>query len=237
VTISEYIAALRKNLAHGDATEHTHRPALKSLLESLAKGIIATNEPKRIACGAPDFNITRKNVPLGHVETKDVGTPLAEIEKGKGPHGAQFNRYKVGLPTWILTDYLTFHWYVAGERRLTAQLGTYDAKKKKKIEVHSNGDDEVSRLLEFFFKQPALTVESARDLAKRMAGTTQIVRDLIGETFEHGSPKDIKLLQSWITSFREVLGLYLERPLHNRSRVHDLGRALQIQRLEGSRPR
>jgi hypothetical protein len=34
----------------------------------------------------------------------------------------------------------------------------------------------------------------------------------------------------------EVLGLYLERPLHNRSRVHDLGRALQIQRLEGSRP-
>jgi hypothetical protein len=32
----------------------------------------------------------------------------------------------------------------------------------------------------------------------------------------------------------EVLGLYLERPLHNRSGVHDLGGALQIQRLEGS---
>src|SRR5208337_1680569 len=114
VTISEYIAALRKNLAHGDATEHTHRPALKSLLESLAKGITATNEPKRIACGAPDFIITRKNVPLGHVETKDVGTPLEEIEKGKGPN-EQFKRYKGGLPNWILTDYLEFHWYVAGE--------------------------------------------------------------------------------------------------------------------------
>jgi hypothetical protein len=32
------------------------------------------------------------------------------------------------------------------------------------------------------------------------------------------------------------LVLYLERPLHNRSEVHDQGRALQIQRLEGSRP-
>jgi hypothetical protein len=70
LTISEYVAELRKNLVHGDATEHTHRPVLKSLLESLAKGIIATNEPKRIACGAPDFIITRKNVPLGHVETQ-----------------------------------------------------------------------------------------------------------------------------------------------------------------------
>src|SRR5664280_594222 len=78
VTTPEYIAELRKNLAHGDATEHTHRPALKSLLESLSKGITATNEPKRIACGAPDFIITRKNVPLGHIETKDVGTPLEE---------------------------------------------------------------------------------------------------------------------------------------------------------------
>jgi hypothetical protein len=38
-------------------------------------------------------------------------------------------------------------------------------------------------------------------------------------------------------NYREVLVLYLERPLHNRSEVHDLGRALQIQRLEGSRSR
>jgi hypothetical protein len=34
---------------------HTHRPALKSLIESLALNITATNEPKRIKCGAPDF--------------------------------------------------------------------------------------------------------------------------------------------------------------------------------------
>jgi hypothetical protein len=204
MSIAEYLSALNKNLAHGDATEHTHRPALKSLLESLAKGIIATNEPKRIACGAPDFIITCKNVPLGHVETKDVGTSLVEIEKGKGPNGEQFRRYKDGLPNWILTDYLEFHWYVAGERRLTAQLGAYDAAKKK-IKALAEGENEVLKVLEAFFKQPALTVESAKDLADRMAGMTRVVRDLIVATFTHGSAKDRKQLQNWLAAFKEVL--------------------------------
>jgi hypothetical protein len=46
----EYVAAIRKAYAAGDATEHTHRPALKTLLESAGKNITATNEPRRIAC-------------------------------------------------------------------------------------------------------------------------------------------------------------------------------------------
>jgi hypothetical protein len=32
----------------------THRPALKDLLEAFYPGVIATNEPKHIKCGAPD---------------------------------------------------------------------------------------------------------------------------------------------------------------------------------------
>jgi len=72
--IAEYLAAIRKEHAAGDATEHTHRPALKTLLESAGKGITATNEPRRILCGSPDSQIARKGVPLGHVETKDIGT-------------------------------------------------------------------------------------------------------------------------------------------------------------------
>ena len=50
-----YLAELSQNLKHGDATEHTHRPALKALLESIGKDIVATNEPTRILCGASDF--------------------------------------------------------------------------------------------------------------------------------------------------------------------------------------
>jgi hypothetical protein len=203
VPVTKYLSAIKTNLARGDATEHTHRPALKALLESLSKGIIATNEPKRIACGAPDFSISRKGVPLGHVETKDVGTNLDEIERGRGPHGEQFKRYKDALPNWVLTDYLEFRWYVGGEKRLTAQLGKLI--NKKNIQVTATGADDVYNLLEAFVAQPALTVDTARDLARRMAGMTGVVRDLIIATFKFGSPNDREQLENWIKAFREVL--------------------------------
>jgi hypothetical protein len=70
---ADYLAEIKKNLAHGDATEHTHRPALKKLLESVVQRISATSERTRIPCGAPDFNIPKGKVPLGQVETKDMG--------------------------------------------------------------------------------------------------------------------------------------------------------------------
>ena len=41
-----YLSSITSALKRGDATEHTHRPALKSLIESFTKGITATNEPK-----------------------------------------------------------------------------------------------------------------------------------------------------------------------------------------------
>ena len=110
--------------------------------ESIGKDIIATNEPTRILCGAPDFNITRGKVPLGHVETKDIGENLDLMQRGKPPHGEQFGRYRDGLPNWILTDYLQFRWFVNGEKRLTVSLAELDAKgkvKAKRFAFNSEG--------------------------------------------------------------------------------------------------
>ena len=107
-----YLDEIKKNLARGDATEHTHRAALQALLQSVGKGIIATNEPKHIPIiGAPDFKVSRGKIPLGHVETKPIGVNLDEMQRGKGAYGDQFLRYSA-LPNWILTDYLEFRWYV-----------------------------------------------------------------------------------------------------------------------------
>ena len=39
-SISAYLAEIRKNLAHGNATEHTHRPMLKTLIESNCAGLL-----------------------------------------------------------------------------------------------------------------------------------------------------------------------------------------------------
>jgi len=165
---AEYLSMIRKAHGAGDATEHTHRPALKTLLESAAQGITAANEPKRIFCGSPDFQIVRKGVPLGHVETKDIDTNLDEMERGKGPHGEQFIRYRDGLPNWVLTDCLEFRWFVGGTKRLSARVAELDA--KGTLKPTPDGEQQLAQLLTAFFEQPALTIASAKKLAHRMAG-------------------------------------------------------------------
>ena len=208
MAFADYVDAIKGNLAHGDATEHTHRPALKTLLEAVDKGIIATNEPTRILCGAPDFNITRKKVPLGHVETKDIGVNLNEMERGRGPHGEQFTRYRDGLRNWILTDYLEFRWFVNAEKRLTVRIAELDS--KGNLKSLPDGEEKLAQLLTAFFKQPALTVGTAKDLAQRMAGMTRIIRDLIISTFDHEAEKG--WLHNWLAAFRETLIPDLDEP-------------------------
>ena len=67
-----YLAKLAADFKRGQATEHTYRSSLENLLESLAPHIEASNDPKHVKCGAPDFIVERRYVPLGYVETKDL---------------------------------------------------------------------------------------------------------------------------------------------------------------------
>lgn len=105
-----YISNITKAYNAGNATEHTYRPALKELIDSFVTGIVATNEPRRVACGAPDYIITKGHTPLGYIEAKDIGKLLAEVEKSE-----QLKRYLESLGNLVLTDYLEFRWYVAGQ--------------------------------------------------------------------------------------------------------------------------
>ncbi len=127
MNLSEYVSAIEANLRPGNATEHTHRAALSSLIESLEPGITATNEPKRIAVGAPDYVITRNgsglDLPVGYIEAKKVGEDLRQVERSE-----QLKRYLPSLSNLVLTDYLDFRWYLDGELRASASLGAPDSK-------------------------------------------------------------------------------------------------------------
>ena len=80
--IHNYIQSLEKELAAGNTTEHSHRPALKTLFQSLNSAITATNEPQHItAVGAPDLRIIKKKLATGYVECKDIGINLDEVIK------------------------------------------------------------------------------------------------------------------------------------------------------------
>ncbi len=169
----------------GNATEHTHRPALKSLIESLASGVTATNEPKHVECGAPDFVVSRNAqhgpMTLGYIEAKDVGKDLDDEVKRPD----QMKRYLSALPNLILTDYLEFRWYVDGEHRQSARLARVS--KTGKLVAEKDGANAVTDLLTSFLAHEGEPISTPKELALRMARLTHLIRDIIVAAFEKQS--------------------------------------------------
>jgi len=66
--IQEYFDSVAAHYKRGNATEHTYRGDLQKLIEAIVKGIAVTNEPKRIDCGAPDYILTKGEIPVGYIE-------------------------------------------------------------------------------------------------------------------------------------------------------------------------
>ena len=177
-----YLDAVAAAIKAGNATEHTHRPALKALLDAVgaqggAADIRATNEPRRIDCGAPDFIVTRGLLPLGYVEAKDVGVSL-----DKTAASDQLRRYRESLPNLILTDYIDFRWFVDGECKLAASLPRPG--KDGKVRWNEAAASEVAQLLTQFIQADLPIKATPHDLATRMAGLGRLIRGLITETFK-----------------------------------------------------
>ncbi|MGF6983429.1 putative helicase [Paraburkholderia atlantica] len=197
MNLDQYTSTLEKALKLGNATEHTHRPALKALVESLGESIVATNEPKRIACGAPDFIVTQKITPIGYIEAKDVGKNLDDVEEDP-----QLVRYRGSLRNLILTDYVDFRLYRNGEPIAQARLGTL---KKNGILLSTAADKKsVLDLLTTFVHSAVPVVTSPQELAERMAYMARMLRDLIKSVFnqernEHGE------LHELLQGFRKIL--------------------------------
>lgn len=196
---SDYLKKIEKAYAAGNATEHTHRPALKELIESMAAGITATNEPRRVKCGAPDFIVTKKQTPLGYIECKDIGKSLTEAERTD-----QIKRYRESLGNLILTDYLEFRWYVGGQYRLTMQLATVANGKIKPVK---NAEQSLQELFSAFLTTSIPTVNSPKELAVRMAALARLIRDIMREAFneEDLTGDEPDPLHEQLDGFRKVL--------------------------------
>ncbi|MDI6722047.1 MAG: N-6 DNA methylase [Candidatus Aenigmarchaeota archaeon] len=197
--ITDYLKKIEKAYAAGNATEHTHRPALKELIENIAAGIIATNEPRRVKCGAPDFIVTKKQTPLGYIECKDIGKSLAEAERTD-----QMKRYRESLGNLILTDYLEFRWYVGGQYRLTVQLATVADGKIKPVK---NAAESLQELFAAFLTASAPTVNSPKELAHRMAALARLIREIMKAAFNEEDLTDDEPdpLHEQLDGFRKVL--------------------------------
>ncbi len=196
IIFKDYLTQIEQAYKAGNATEHTHRPALKNLIEAFQPGVIATNEPKRIKCGAPDYIITRKDIPLGFIEAKDIGEPLDKLEKDE-----QLIRYRESLANLILTDYLEFRWYVGGEPRMTCRLARSQA--NSKLRVEADGIQQLTDMLQGFFATHIPVVSSPKELAVRMAALARLIRSIICQTFAEEGKHGV--LHDQIEGFRKVL--------------------------------
>jgi predicted helicase len=202
MTLGQYIDSINKRYLLGNATEHTFRGDLQLLLESLVPTIRATNEPKRQSCGAPDYIITQKDIPVGYIEAKDIADNDLDGKKKTG-HKEQFDRYKASLNNLIFTDYLAFHLYRDGEFVTKVAIGEISGGEIKPLK---DNFPVFESLIADFCSHMGQTIKSSKRLAEMMAGKAR----LLSETIERALTSDEQNLENstlkdQMIAFKDIL--------------------------------
>lgn len=202
MTLSEYINDISHSYKLGNATEHTFRGALSSLIHNIVPDIRATNEPKRQACGAPDYILTRKEIPVGFIEAKDVGNNDLDGKKKSG-NKEQFDRYKKSLNNLIFTDYLDFHLYIDGE--FVTQIAIAEVTENG-IKPLQDNFKAFENLIKDFCTHISQTIKSSENLAKMMAGKARLLSDVIEKALTSDEDHDEdSTLKEQMAAFKDIL--------------------------------
>jgi hypothetical protein len=176
-SLKQYVNELNKQYKTGIAREHSYRPALKDLLQSLLPKMVVTNEPAHFECGAPDYIISREkdHLPVFFVEAKDVGDNDLD-GRNKNGHKEQFDRYKQALDYIIFTDYLDFYLYEQGEFKDSIRIAEI---KGDKIIGISEAEDKFKGIIQHLGDSAIQRITSAPRLAKLMAGKARLLANII----------------------------------------------------------
>lgn len=201
--LNTYITDLNTQYTSGKATEHSYRPLLKTLLETLLPKLNIINEPKRQACGAPDYILTHADLPIGFIETKDINDKDLKGEKSKNGNKEQFDRYKKSLTNLIFTDYLTFHFYRNEE--LLHSVTIAKVTDKGITPLPENFDTFLTYIQNFGSFEPS-GIAKAEDLVTLMAAKAQLLSKIIEKALNEDHTKGIQTdLTDQLTAFSNVL--------------------------------
>jgi len=202
-TIKNYLEQIRSRFYSGISGEHSYRSALESLLLELNPQIEVINEPAGVSCGNPDFVITRRGVPLGYIETKDVQKNLDEKV-----YNEQFERYKKALDNLIITNYLEFRFYIRGELINQIHIGSLIV---GKIDFSEEKLKEFLSFMDTFFAFSGPMIKSKKKLAEIMAAKAKLLEHILQNALED----DIKQ-EDFSTN------LYSQYDAFKRHLIHDL---------------
>ena len=202
MTPTDYLNQLDEIHKAGNATEHTYRAALQSLLETTLPDIAVTNEPKQIECGAPDYVLTRNAIPLGYIEAKDLDKDLDDKA-----HAEQLRRYTESLGNLIFTNYLEFRLIRDGAAVTTVCIAEL---RGARVQPKPDQFDALTDLLANFAGYDGTTIASANALAHHMAAKARLLARVIeqalhkdaGDANENSKGND---LQNQLAVFKKHL--------------------------------
>ncbi|HQT23987.1 type ISP restriction/modification enzyme [Daejeonella sp.] len=142
--------------------------------------------------------LTRKDVPVGYIEAKDIGVDLhAKILK------EQFDRYKAGLPNLILTDYLEFHFYKSTVFSTSIAIARIE---NGNIVPLENNFAAFEGLIKNFAQTVSQTIKSPTKLAEMMAGKAKLMAHIIENSLNFDDENDTRSsLKKQMLSFKQML--------------------------------
>ena len=169
-----------KSLEVSEATEHTLRGPLETLLDSLAAdagpGLRVIHEPKRdeAGLGAPDFKVKRREAILGYVENKKVGADLDAVLQSD-----QVAKYKKLSGNIVLTDYLEWIWLKDGQVAKRETLCSAGAVGNRQARLDPDRADKVAALVAAFLSTPPEKLGNAKKLSEALAVRCHDLRDFL----------------------------------------------------------
>jgi predicted helicase len=198
MTLSQYIEKINTLYKTGNAREHSYRGDLQNLLMAILPDVLVTNEPARVACGAPDYVLTRKEIPIGYIEAKDIGVDLKDKKLKE-----QFDRYKSGLTNLIFTDYMDFHFYKDGEFVTKIEIAAVE---NGSILAKPENFEQFTNLIKNFAVTISQTIKSPTKLAQMMAGKAKLMADVIEKSLNNDDEQEKRSqLKSQMLSFQQML--------------------------------
>ena len=224
--VKNFITEVKNIHEQGSATEHTYRPALKSLLESIRNNIVATNEPKASEHGAIDFRIATKktDLPICWLEAKDI---KKDIRPSKGSDKEQQQRYLKAASKLIYTNCCEWDFYQDGKRTHSVRIADYSLR----ISPDPTKFDRLATILRAFLEAKPLPISSPDDLAARMAGMASLVKEVLVQSFRDKNTqtelteqyKAVKELLMHDTTPEEFADIYAETIAYGMfaARLHD----------------
>lgn len=198
MNIDQYLGNITQLFNTGQAREHSYRSDLQVLISNILPDVLVTNEPARVSCGAPDYMLTKKEIPVGYIEAKDIGVDLDSKNLKE-----QFERYKAGLSNLIITDYLKFRFYKDGEFIMEISIAELvDGAIKPKQENFN----QFIHLVENFVLTVSQNIKSPSRLATMMAGKAKLMADVIEKSLNKDDDEDKRSnLKSQMLSFKQRL--------------------------------